>query len=156
MTLPPENVQTYPRPPLVEPVAALVEVWLGGEKIVSTTDAIRVCETHHAPTYYIPRKAIRAVITRAHGSSFCEWKGGARYWTFEAGGKVARKCAWGYPTPTQWFKDIAGRLAIYAGEMDECRVAGMKVEPQPGEFYGGWVTPNLRGRIKGGPGSYGW
>jgi len=156
MILPIENVQTYPRPPLVEPVASLVEVWLGGEQIVSTTEALRVCETHHAPTYYIPRDAVQAVITRGHGSSFCEWKGGARYWTLEAGGKVAQSCAWDYPTPTQWFKDLAEMLAIYAHAMDECRVAGMEVEPQPGEFYGGWVTSHLRGRIKGGPGSYGW
>ena len=156
MSLPPEDVQTYPRPPALEPVPQRVQVWLGGVEIVSTTDALRVLETHHAPTYYIPRPAIAAEVERAPGASFCEWKGAARYWTLRAGGAVAPRCAWDYPTPTPRFAALADHLAIYAHAMDECRVGGIAVEPQPGNFYGGWVTPNLRGTVKGAPGTEGW
>lgn len=152
----PENVQDYPRPPRLEPAPQRVQVRLGGETIVDTDRALRVLETHHAPTYYIPRGAISAGVSRAPGTSFCEWKGAARYWTLEAGGAVAPRCAWDYPTPTPGFADLRDHLAIYAHAMDEVRVGGEVVTPQPGNFYGGWVTSNLRGRIKGAPGTEGW
>ncbi|CTQ49072.1 DUF427 domain-containing protein [Jannaschia donghaensis] len=156
MTLPVEDVQTYPRPPALQAVPQRVQVRLGGEEIVSTTRAWRVLETHHAPTYYISRADIRATITPAPGSSFCEWKGAARYWTITAGEVTAPRCAWDYPTPTDRFAALRDHLAIYAHAMDECRVGGNVVEPQPGNFYGGWVTGNLRGTVKGAPGTEGW
>ncbi|TFL18454.1 DUF427 domain-containing protein [Jannaschia formosa] len=152
----PECVQDYPRPPALEPVAERIQVWLGGKRIVDTDRALRVLETHHAPTYYLPRDAIGATLTPAKGSSFCEWKGAARYWTLEAGGTVAPRCAWDYPSPTPRFAELRDHLAIYAHAMDEVRVGGEVVTPQPGNLYGGWVTSNLTGRIKGAPGTEGW
>jgi len=47
-------------------------------------------------------------------------------------------------------------VAIYAEPMDACFVAGERVVPQPGNFYGGWVTSNLEGAIKGAPGTLHW
>jgi hypothetical protein len=40
--------------------------------------------------------------------------------------------------------------------MEACFVGDVKVEPQPGGFYGGWITPEVVGPFKGGPGSMGW
>ena len=40
--------------------------------------------------------------------------------------------------------------------MDEAWVGDLRVIPQPGNFYGGWVTPNLDGQIKGAPGTQHW
>ena len=154
--LPVEDVRSYPRPPALDPVPHRVQVRLGGVEIVSTRNALRVLETHHAPTYYIPRAAIHAEITPAPGMSLCEWKGAARYWTLAAGSKTAPRCAWDYPTPTPGFAALADHLALYAHAMDAVRVGGEVVEPQPGDFYGGWVTANLRGTVKGGPGTEGW
>ena len=155
-SLPAEDVAAYPRPPALERVPQRVEVRLGGVAIVSTADALRVLETHHAPTYYVPRAEIDAEIERADGASLCEWKGAARYWSLRAGGVAAPRCAWDYPTPTARFAALRGHLAIYAHAMDECRVGGLLVAPQPGRFYGGWVTPNLRGTVKGARGTEGW
>ena len=103
-----------------------------------------------------PAHAIDAEITTAPGTSFCEWKGAARYWTLAAGSKTAPRCAWDYPTPTPGFAALADHLALYAHAMDAVRVGGEVVEPQPGDFYGGWVTANLRGTVRGGPGTEGW
>ena len=97
--LPAENVQDYPRPPALQRVEDEVVAVLGGQEIIRTTHALRVLETHHAPTYYIPRDEIRATMTEAPGRSFCEWKGHARYWTLEADGVEAPRCAWDYPKP---------------------------------------------------------
>ncbi len=156
MTLVPENVQSYPRPPALEPVPQRLRVMLNDVVVAETTAALRVLETHHAPTYYIPRGDVLAVLTPAHGNSFCEWKGVARYWTVEADGGRAEAAAWSYPSPTPRFADLADHLAFYAGKMSACFVGEERVMPQPGDFYGGWVTANLQGQIKGGPGTRHW
>ena len=154
--LPEEDVQTYPRPPALEPVAQRIEITLGGALIVSTTDAYRVLETHHAPTYYVPRDAVAATLTPAGRGSHCEWKGAARYFDVHAGAAKARRAAWTYESTTKRFAPIAGYLAFYVSLMDRCTVSGTRATPQPGGFYGGWVTPNLIGIVKGAPGTLHW
>ena len=154
--LPAEDVQTYPRPPALQPVPQRLRATLGGGTILDTDRALRVLETHHAPTYYIPFADVTAGRVEARGGSFCEWKGQARYWTLEAGGETRERCAWDYPDPTRAFAAIRAHLAIYAWALDAAWVGEMRVRPQPGDFYGGWVTDNLSGIVKGGPGTEGW
>ena len=152
-----ENVWDYPRPPRLERVPVPVVVVFGGVEIVRSVDAWRVLETSHPPTYYVPPGDVApGALAPAAGMSFCEWKGRARYFDVSAGGRLARRAAWSYPEPTPAFAGLAGLVAFYPGPMDRCMVGEMVVEPQPGDFYGGWVTPNLRGPFKGGPGSAGW
>lgn len=124
--------------------------------MTDTTGALRVLETHHAPTYYVPPDDVEAVIRPAPGASFCEWKGQASYWSVQAGNVVAEAAAWSYPSPTSTFAPLKDYLAFYAASLDACYVGDMRVQPQPGEFYGGWVTPNLQGQIKGAPGTRHW
>lgn len=154
--LPIENVEAYPRPPSLEPVPYRLRVILGGAVAAETMQGWRVCETYHAPTYYIPRADVSAELIAAGGGSFCEWKGRAAYWDVTAGGRTARRAAWSYPDPSPTFAPIRDHIAFYAGQMDACLVGEMRVTPQPGDFYGGWVTPNLTGRIKGAPGTRHW
>ncbi len=157
--LPEENVQEYPRPPRLERVAARLEVVFGGQIVADSVAGWRVLETHHAPTYYIPAADWALGVLRPAENaraSFCEWKGRASYFDVVAGGRTAPGAAWRYPAPTRSFADIADCFAVYAARMDACRVGGVEVIPQPGDFYGGWVTPNLTGRIKGPPGTEFW
>ena len=155
--LPTENVQDFPRPPLLEPVTHTITIDLGGVRIAETNAAWRVCETHHAPTYYLPQDAFSEVeILPATGRSYCEWKGQARYVSFRTGETTAPRCAWVYERPTERFSSIAGYYAVYPEKMDLCTVDGCSALPQPGSFYGGWVTSNLSGIVKGGPGTEGW
>jgi uncharacterized protein (DUF427 family) len=158
MSLSRENVQDYPRPPAVEPVAERLSVVLGGVEVAATMRGYRVLETHHAPTYYFPPEDIAPGALRAAGagSSFCEWKGAARYFDVAGGGRTASRAAWAYPAPTPAFTAIAGYVAFYPAPMDGCFVGHVQARPQPGGFYGGWVTPNLDGIVKGGPGTEGW
>jgi uncharacterized protein (DUF427 family) len=151
-----ENVDDYPRPPALEPVPQRIVVKLGSVLVADTTAALRVLETHHAPTYYIPPQDVHATLRPAAGSSICEWKGAARYFDVVAGERTAPRAAWAYDHPTPAFAPLAGYLAFYAGLMDEAWVGNNRVVPQPGDFYGGWVTPNLEGRIKGAPGTRHW
>ena len=154
--LPRENVQSYPRPPRREPVPQRIRVRLGGAVVAETGRALRVLETHHAPTYYLPPDDVQATLRPASGTSFCEWKGVARYFDVIAGGKAASRAVWAYDRPTAGFAALAGYVAFYAGLMDEAWVGELRVVPQPGDFYGGWVTPNLEGQIKGAPGTRHW
>ncbi len=152
-----ESVWDYPRPPRLEASAALVEVVLGGVTVASTRAALRVLETSHPPTYYLPTDAFAPGTLRpAEGSSFCEWKGRARYLDVLGGAVVAPRAAWTYPEPTRAFEALAGHVAVYPAAMDRCTVDGETVVPQPGGFYGGWVTSAVVGPFKGGPGTQGW
>ena len=152
-----ESVWAYPRPPRVEPSSESVEVWVGGERIASTTRSWRVLETSHPPTYYLPREAfVDGALRPAEGSSFCEWKGLASYLDLVGGGEVAARAGWFYPQPTSGFEVIADAVAVMPGAVDRCVVDDEVVRPQEGGFYGGWVTDRVVGPFKGRPGSWGW
>jgi uncharacterized protein (DUF427 family) len=152
-----ENVWDYPRPPALHPVARRVRIEFGGRTIAATDAAFRVLETSHPPVYYLPRAAFTGcTLEAADGASFCEWKGTARYWSIRAGDCVAKRAAWSYQDPTPAFVALRDHLAVYAGAMDRCFVGDAVVTPQPGGFYGGWITCDLLGPFKGGPGSMGW
>ena len=147
----------YPRPPRLEPVTARLVVVLGGDTIAETTRGYRVLETSHPPNYYFPPDDVApgALERSAHGT-LCEFKGGAHYYPVRGGDRVERDAAWGYDNPNEAFAPLAGRVAFYAGRMDACFVDGERVTPQPGAFYGGWITSGVTGPFKGGPGSRGW
>lgn len=152
-----ESVWDYPRPPRVEPSAELVEVRFGGVVVARSTRTLRVLETSHPPTYYVPESDFVAGTLRpAAGSTRCEFKGDATYFDVVAGDAVARLAAWTYPDPWPGFEALAGHVAVMPGAMDECRVDGEVVVPQEGGFYGGWITSRVVGPFKGAPGTWGW
>lgn len=152
-----ESVWDYPRPPRLEPVAVELRVVRRGELLARTTRGRRVVETAGAPVYYFPPGDVRTDrLTEAGRGSVCEWKGPAVYWTLERGDDRVPRIAWSYPDPTPSFRSIAGWLAFYADRVDEAWVGDLRARAQPGGFYGGWVTPDLAGPIKGGPGTGGW
>lgn len=152
-----ESVWDYPRPPRVEATARHIRVIFAGMVIADTRRAQRVLETSHPPTYYIPPEDIRMqhLVPSNHGS-FCEWKGRAAYYTVTVGDRTARDAAWAYPRPTPPFEALEDHVAFYVQLMDSCTVDGELVQPQPGGFYGGWITADVVGPFKGMPGSWGW
>ena len=151
-----ESVWDYPRPPRVETTGDRVRIELGGATVVDTTDAVRVLETSHPPVYYVPRDAVGAELSPAPGASFCEFKGAARYLTIAVGDRREQSAVWYYPHPSPGYEALAGRVAVYPSRMDRCEVAGETVQPQEGDFYGGWITSKVVGPFKGGVGSLGW
>ncbi len=152
-----ESVWDYPRPPRVEPVPERLRVIVGGEVLADTRRGLRVLETAGAPVYYFPPEDIRAdrLVPSPH-TSFCEWKGGAIYVTYDHGGRRIDNIGWVYPDPTPGYRSITGHIAFYAGRVDEAWVGDERATPQPGHFYGGWVTSRVVGPFKGEPGSAGW
>jgi uncharacterized protein (DUF427 family) len=157
-----ESVWDYPRPPRLDPCEYLIEVIFNGITIARTNRSIRVLETSHPPTYYIPPEDVDSQYLELNPHrSFCEWKGQAQYHnvivTNEQGEtRRADQAVWSYPNPTHSFLPIQNYRCFYAEPMDACFVNGEQVQPQPGNFYGGWVTSTIVGPFKGGVGSWGW
>lgn len=155
--LPTENVQDYPRPPRLEPVGMWLTIRFGGTVIARTDKGFRVLETHHAPTYYLPRDSFKqGSLQPVTGQSYCEWKGMALYFDVVSGDETTARAAWTYKEPTPAFTPLTDYIAVYAEHMEACFVGDQRVTPQPGNFYGGWVTPNLIGQIKGPAGTEYW
>lgn len=147
----------YPRPPVVERERREVRIYIGGVPIVNTTKALRVLETGHPPTIYIPTSSFRhCEIRRLRHTSVCEFKGTATYFTLIAGGTVAHRAAWGYLQPTAAYLRLEHHLALHPTRVDRATVDGEQVRPQPGDFYGGWITDDVVGPFKGGDGTDGW
>ncbi len=148
----------FPRPPALAPDGREVVVFWGGHEVARTRNAVRVLETAHPPTFYLPWADVdRRLFQPAPGSSFCEWKGPAKYWSLAAAGeRRLDRVAWSYPQPLAGAEALAECVALYAWPELHITVGGEIARPQPGGFYGGWVTPDLAGPFKGEAGSEGW
>jgi len=152
-----ESVWSYPRPAIAEAISAHIQIHHAGLLVADTRQAVRTLETSHPPTYYIPQADIRAgALRRAAGSSLCEWRGQAIYWDVVLGDITLPTVGWSYPRPSPTFAAIRDHIAFYAAPFDLCTVDGETVIPQPGGFYGGWITSAVAGPFKGGPGSRFW
>lgn len=152
-----ESVWDYPRPPRLEQTSRRILVVFNAVTIADTQRALRVLETSHPPSYYIPPEDIQAAYLLPSGqTSYCEWKGRAGYYSVKVGQRQAPNAAWYYPNPTAAYTALKDYVAFYPQYMDACYVDGELVQPQPGRFYGGWITSDLVGPFKGEPGSEGW
>lgn len=155
----PESVWDYPRPPRLDASTEHVVVEHGGRRIADTRRAVRVLETSHPPTYYIPRADVADGVlepARSGLRTVCEYKGAARYWDLVVAGRRVADAAWSFPQPTPGYETIAGHVAFYPGRVDRCLVDDEVVQPQAGGFYGGWITSRVTGPFKGAPGTWGW
>ena len=147
----------YPRPPCIEATTSRVIVEFGGIVIADTTSALRVLETSQPPAFYLPQADLAvAHLVPSRTRTWCEWKGEAAYFTIDVDGRQATDAAWSYPHPIAGFEAIVGHVAFYAQLMDRCTVDGENVNPNPGVFYGGWITSKVVGPFKGAPGTLHW
>jgi len=152
-----ESVWDYPRPPALAPCGRRVRIELGGVTVVDSTQALRVLETSHPPTIYVPpADIVPGCIQPGAGRSFCEWKGIAGYLDVVAGGRHEARAAWTYRDPVRDYSRLRDHVAFYPSRMDACWLDEERVRSQAGDFYGGWITDELRGPFKGGPGTTGW
>lgn len=151
-----ESVWDYPRPPICVKDEREVVVQFAGVQIAKTRQAIRVLETASPPTFYLPTSDIEMpLLIQSPGASYCEWKGNATYWSLTAGDDSISNVGWSYESPNPKFESIQGYLSFYPAKV-QCLVDGESVRPQPGGFYGGWVTDEIVGPYKGEPGTGGW
>ena len=152
-----ESVWDYPRPPRVAPDGRRVRVEVAGAYVADSVRAVRVLETAGAPCWYLPADDVRMDLLRpAGGTTLCEWKGIANYLDVVGDGEAGRAAAWTYRDPNPGYEVLRDRIAFYAGRVDAVWVEDERVTPQPGRFYGGWITSDVVGPFKGEPGTEGW
>jgi uncharacterized protein (DUF427 family) len=152
-----ESVWDYPLPPRVESVSQRVRVEFGGIVLADSVRVYRLLQTATPPVYYFPPADVQMGHLLPSGrATTCEWKGVAGYWSVRVGERVAENAAWSYPEPDKGYEVIRGYIAFYARKMDACYVGAYRVTPQPGEYYGGWITPDIVGPFKGEPGTENW
>jgi uncharacterized protein (DUF427 family) len=151
-----ESVWDYPRPPAVLPCERKVRVVHAGRTIAESGRALRVLETASPPTIYVPPRDVDAgVLEPAEGHTVCEWKGRASYFDVVIDGARAERAAWTYNDPKEPYLELTDYLAFYPQRV-ECYLDHERVQPQAGDFYGGWITEEIEGPFKGDPGSEGW
>ena len=152
-----ESVWDYPRPPRLEPFNGHVRIVLDGNVIADSNRSVRILETSHPPTYYLPADDFKTgTLIETEGSSFCEFKGVAHYYHLQSGQKLAHRAGWGYKQPSKAYPQLKDTVAVYAHLMDACYVNDELVQAQQGDFYGGWITKAIVGPFKGGAGTFGW
>lgn len=152
-----ESVWDYPRPPRVEDSSKHVQVVLNGVTIADTHHARRVLETSHPPVYYIPMDDVKTeYLAPSRHRTYCEFKGAASYYSITVGEVTVPDSAWTYEHPAPGYEALRGYLAFYPQRMEACYVEGERVQAQEGDFYGGWITAEIVGPFKGGPGTTGW
>ena len=152
-----ESVWDYPRPPAIEEVTQHIRIIANGQVIYDSGKSYRILETSHPPTYYLPLELFKdCKLIATDRSSFCEFKGEAKYYHIKVGDQLIQFPAWGYKTPSARYSQIKNHVSVYAHMMDACFVGDEQVTPQEGDFYGGWITSKVVGPFKGGAGTWGW
>jgi uncharacterized protein (DUF427 family) len=153
-----ERVWDYPRPPAVVPCERIVRVELGGAVLAESGRALRVLETSHPPTVYVPPADVRVelLVPSASRGTVCEFKGVARYLDAAVGDRRVTAVAWSYPEPAAGYAALRDRLAFFPGRVDAAWLGDERVAAQAGDFYGGWITGDLVGPFKGPAGTLGW
>ena len=164
-----ESVWQYPRPPRLEASTRHLRIEHAGLILAETNQSLRVLETSHPPVYYLPPNDVAMEYLRPsrRSGSVCEFKGAATYWTLDLsrgmekpeagrGALVVLDAAWCYENPLKDYAALRGYFAFYASRVDACYVDDERVIAQPGDFYGGWITSDIVGPFKGGPGTLGW
>jgi uncharacterized protein (DUF427 family) len=152
-----ESVWDYPRPPRLELSSDHVVVTHNQRVIVDTKSPLRILETSHPPTYYLPRADVDvSILEPVEGTTFCEFKGRASYADLVVGGSRLSRAVWWYDNPSPGYLELVDHIALYPGRVDQCTVNGEVVQAQDGDFYGGWITSRVTGPFKGAPGTLGW
>ena len=153
-----ERVWEYPRPPAVVPCQRRVRVELAGEVLADSTRALRVLETSHPPTIYIPPADVRRDLLAESDarSTWCEFKGSARYLDAIVGGRQFVAVGWCYPNPAPGYEALRDHIAFYPGLVDAAWLDDERVQAQEGDCYGGWITSDLIGPFKGPAGTLAW
>ena len=153
-----ERVWDYPRPPAVEACARRVRAELAGEVLADSAAALRVLETSHPPTIYVPMADVRAdlLAPSTHRSTWCEFKGAATYFDAIVGERRAEAVGWTFTEPSRGYEALRDHIAFYPGRLDAAWLDDERVQTQDGDFYGGWITHDLIGPFKGAAGTLGW
>jgi uncharacterized protein (DUF427 family) len=85
-------------------------IW--NNKVIAESNETIVVEGNH----YFPIDSVdKQYLINSEHTSFCAWKGKARYYSLEVDGKENANAVWYYSEPKDAAKEIEGRLAFWKG-----------------------------------------
>jgi uncharacterized protein (DUF427 family) len=85
-------------------------IW--NDTVIADSDDTVVVENNH----YFPLESVRQDLLKASDTTtFCPWKGTARYYTLSVDGKTNPDAVWYYPEPYEAAAGIRGRVAFWKG-----------------------------------------
>ena len=151
-----ESVWDYPCPPAIVATDSHVVVVHAGVVVADSTPCPPPARDQPATGLLHPtgRRGDGAPVPHQQARSFCEWKGAATYWApVQVGDEVVPDAAWSYE-PAEGCPSAPSphHLAFYPQRLHECSVDGERAQPNPGGFYGGWITSKVVGPFKGAAG----
>ncbi len=153
-----ESVWQYPRPPVAVACSRRARVELAGAVLAESVRALRVLETSHPPTIYIPPGDVRVELLVPGGAAttWCEFKGEATYLDASIGERRFTAIAWTYRDPASQYAVLRDHVAFYPTRVDAAWLDDERVRAQESDFYGGWITDEVIGPFKGPGGTAGW
>jgi len=106
-------------PITVTPTSGRVVVSLGGRVLGDSSRALTLQEAKYPPVQYLPLADVDpAVLERTEHSTYCPYKGDARYFSVVVDGEALENVVWFYEEPYDAVAPIAGHVAFYANRVD--------------------------------------
>ena len=103
----------------LEIVPARVRVECGGMSIAESDRTLLVMELGHGAVYYLPRGDVDwSLFSESGHTSYCQYKGFARYWTLRVGNRVEENVAWAYDDPHNEVAGLKDHVGLYWRRMD--------------------------------------
>lgn len=103
----------------IVPATVHVEVACNGKVIAASDRALLVDESRHDPVYYLPRSDVEmSALTPTEHSTYCPFKGHARYWTLQVGDRVEENSVWAYDAPYDEALPLQDCVAFYSDRVE--------------------------------------
>ena len=100
-----------------------VTIWLDGEAICTSSAALRVEESRHAPVLYVPLVDVVAEeLLPSATETYCPFKGTARYYGIRTARHNHPDVLWEYADPFDEVVGLRGYVGVYADRVDEIRL----------------------------------
>jgi uncharacterized protein (DUF427 family) len=101
-----------------------VEVFMDGQKVAETKNAIKLFEDGYEPRIYVPKEDIHDIELLKFDGYECPFKGHAELYSVKHGSHRYENAAWSYEDPYEEFQELKGRVAFYPEKVQEIRVTG--------------------------------
>jgi uncharacterized protein (DUF427 family) len=106
-----------------ERITGQVEVFLAGEQIALSRNAIRLNEAGVDPVIYIPKNDLMNIDLRKFDDYICPYKGHAELYSIIQGGEEFPDAAFSFDRPFDEFLDLTGRVAFYPEKVEAIRIS---------------------------------
>lgn len=103
----------------VQPYSGQVDIDAHGVPVAASGRALELREATYPPILYLPKSDVRmAQLEPSDHSTYCPFKGHARYWHIRAGDQLIANAVWAYDEPYDEVAMIKDHVAFYRDKVD--------------------------------------